>query len=55
MVGASGSRSDRNEWAATRPECGCGGWPASLVQARYTAARKILVHGAKISVELNDL
>ena len=28
---------------------------SSLVPARYTAARKILVDGAKISVELNNL
>ena len=28
---------------------------ASLVQARYTAARKILVDGTKISAELNNL
>ena len=31
------------------------GLPASLVQARYTAARKILIGGAKISVKLNNL
>ena len=39
----------------TRPECSGGGWPAALVQARYTAVRKTLVDGAKISVELNNL
>jgi hypothetical protein len=38
----------------TRPECGGGGWPVSLVQARYTAARKMLVDGTKIGVELNN-
>ncbi len=30
-------------------------WPAPLGQARYTAARKILVNGTKISVESDNL
>src|SRR6185369_12507850 len=35
-------------------KCGGGGWPTSLVQARYAAACKILFDETKISAELNN-
>jgi len=38
----------------TRPECGGGGWPASLVQARYTALAGSLLTELE-SAELNNL
>jgi len=41
--------------ATIRPEFGGGEGPAPLGPARYTVARKILVNGTKISVELSDL
>ena len=45
----------REGYPTTRPECGDGGWPAALVQARYTAACKFLVDEPMISAELNNL